>query len=404
MIRTQQKAAGGKPTVIEALRRFMPAHLSAKPALSAAQHRAVWAVTHCRTAMLGGSAHGCADCNERYFAYHSCNNKACPQCGRAATMKWVQREEDKRVSAPYFMVTLTLPSELRPLFFGPEAKAVYDTFFFAASQALSEKLADRKNLGAVVNGFSMVLHTWTQQMMFHPHIHCIVPGAGLDAQGNYVQVKNDKFLLSVAALSVAFRHYFGAQMKQRGWQCDPSVWRKDWGVNIQPFGDGQNAIKYLGRYVTRSVIGDARIVNISHTHVTFRYKDRGTGKAKDRAKRGQERLTKVEGSEFVKRYLRHVLPDKLRGVRHYGFNHPAAKNKRSKVREKSLQQNGAPPQQIIANCETPQQPSEIKSQLPAKAKGYPCPCCNKPMLWMYNLPKAWLGASYTRHSGPSPPV
>lgn len=437
-----EPTAKTKPSVIEALRRFMPAFLRPKPVLSPVQHRAVWAITHCRTPTMGGSVHSCDDCDKHHFAYHSCNNKACPQCGRAATMKWVEREQAKRVSAPYFMVTFTLPSELRDLFFGTEAKAAYDAFFAAASTALKEKLADPKYLGAATNGFSMVLHTWNQKMLFHPHIHCIVPGGGLDAQDRYVQVRKEDYLICVATLSASFRYHFGQMMKSKGWKCDPCVWSKDWGVHVQPFGNGDNAIKYVGRYISRSVIGDSRIVSISDTQVTFRYKDRGTGKAKDRPKQAQERILTLDGTEFARRYLRHVQPDKLRAVRYYGFCHAAAKEKRAKIKEQSEQQNeqqnGGQSNPAAANL-IPQARQETATAAAvavdaleakqgamlhpestaiatptAKEKGYPCPCCSKPMQWKFNMPRAWsVGAkpgSGKRKlqsigpSGPSPPT
>ena len=134
--------------VIDVLRRFLPDYLESNPPLSPDQRRAIWAILHCRTPAMGGHLYACEPCAQRAFAYHSCNHKACPQCGRDATRKWVERELGKRVNAPYFMVTFTLPSELRSLFFGPLAKEAYDLFFLAASTALREKLAVKKHLGA----------------------------------------------------------------------------------------------------------------------------------------------------------------------------------------------------------------------------------------------------------------
>jgi hypothetical protein len=229
----------------------------------------------------------------------------------------------------------------------------------------------------------MVLHTWNQRMLFHPHIHVIVPGAGLDEDGNYVQVKKEDYLIHMDVLAAAFRHHFGVQMKQHGWQSDPRVWQKDWKVNVQPFGDGDNAIKYLGRYISRSVIGDSRLVSITDTHVTFRYKDRGKGKAKDRAKEPVERLKTITGEEFVRRYLRHVQPEGLRSVRHYGFCHPAAKGKRQKIKELSEQRNAKPKPPAPSSTDT----NGNNCKLP---QGYPCPCCKKPMRWIRTLPKKWL--------------
>ena len=344
------------PTVSEALRCFMPEFLSTKPVLSQPQRRALRAMEACRTPALGGCAYGCAKCSRHHFAYHSCNHKACPQCGREATRKWVAREQRKLIGAPYFMVTFTLPSELRELFFGKEAKCAYDLFFTAASRALSDKLAATKWLGAAENGFTMVLHTWNQKMLFHPHLHCIVPGAGLDAKGEYRAVKSAQFLVPVPVLSKAFRSEFRALMKQHGWQCDPAVWRMDWGVHVQACGGGENIVKYLGTYVARSVIADSRILSISDTHVTFRYKDREDG--------GVTRTLKVEGVEFCRRSLRHVLPRKLRSIRYYGWSHPAAKKTRLKVTALSGRR-----------IDLGAQPVPVKSP-PHVVK---CPCCQQPM-------------------------
>jgi len=172
-----------RPTVVGALRAFLPEFQSSEPALSPQQRRAIWAITHCRTAALGGRAFVCNDCNQIHFAYHSCNHKACPQCGALATRRWVAREVHKLINAPYFLVTFTLPSQLRGCFFGPFAKQAYDLFFTAVQAALAQKLAEDKGLRAATSGFTAVLHTWNQRLEFHPHIHCLVPGAGLNDTG-----------------------------------------------------------------------------------------------------------------------------------------------------------------------------------------------------------------------------
>jgi hypothetical protein len=312
-------------TVIEALRRFLPAFLETHPLRSPDQHRALRALTQCRTPALGGNAFVCEapDCARVHFAWHSCNHKACPQCGRAATARWVRRELAKLVRAPYFLVTFTLPAELRGEFFGPHANEAYDLVFAAVAGALSEKLSTAKGLRAATHGFTAVLHTWNQQLGFHPHLHCLVPGAGLDARGRWVRVKNPGFLVYLPHLQAAFRQHLHRLLKAHDWPVDPAVWDKGWGVHIQPAGSGASALKYLGAYVARTAIGDARIVNVAHDSVTFRWKNRAQGNA-------IETLT-LPGVEFVRRYLRHVLPRGLRSIRYYGFCHPAAKANRLRV-------------------------------------------------------------------------
>ena len=203
-------------TVLEALRRFIPELLKTAPALSPQQYRAIWAITHCRTPALGGNVFACK-CGHLHFAYHSCNHKACPQCGAQAAHRWVQRELAKLIHAPYFLVTFTLPSQLRSHFFGPRQKQAYELFFQAVSGALSEKLAVDKALRAQTNGFVALLHTWTQKLEFHPHIHCLVPGAGLNLKGQFVRVRKPQFLLHLPHLQAAFRQHLYRLLKQNDW-------------------------------------------------------------------------------------------------------------------------------------------------------------------------------------------
>ena len=309
-------------TVIEVLRRFLPPFLKTKPPLSPVQRRALWAITHCRTAALGGYLFDCQPCGRQHFAFHSCNHKACPQCGSAANVKWVQREQRKLVNAPYFLVTFTLPAELRGLFFGPHAKAAFDLFFAAVAGALSEKLATDKGLRAAIHGFTAALHTWNQQLGPHPHIHCVVPGVGLNARGKLVRVKDPAFLVYQSNLQAAFRQHFYRRLKEQNWQVDRAVWDMDWGVHIQAAGSGRSALKYLGTYVARTAINDARLVKVTDETVTFRWKNR---------KENRTETSTLTGVEFVARYLRHVLPRGLRSIRYYGFAHPAAKANRLRV-------------------------------------------------------------------------
>jgi hypothetical protein len=360
-------------TVIEALRRFLPEFLNGHPPLNSAQHRAVWAITHCRTPAMGGHLHACEPCGTRQFRFHSCNHRACPQCGRAATVEWVQRELTRRVGAPYFMVTFTLPSELRPLFFAPAARHIYALFFEAAAHALQQPLAQTRWLGASTSGFTLVLHTWNQRLLFHPHLHAIVPGAGLQEDGRVVSVQRPTFLVPRARVQRVFRARFrvglqALRSKENLPAIDPRVWQRDWGVKLHPFGDGQNAIKYLGAYVARAAIGDSRIRSITDTHVSFTWKDRAHGNV--------VRTETLTGMEFVARYLRHVLPKGLKAVRRYGFCHPSAKIKRERV----AFHTGLP--LLTDPTPTPPRPSGLPT----------CPCCGQPMKSLERLLPAWRSA------------
>ena len=359
-------------TVIGALRRFLPDFLREHPLGDRARRRAVWALTHCRTATMGGHVHACEKCGTTHFAFHSCNHRSCPQCGKQDTADWVERELGKRIGAPYFMVTFTLPQELRALFFTPSAKAIHEVFFAAASEALSATLANPRWLGARRSGFTMILHTWNQRLHFHPHIHCIVPGAGFDREGRVVRVKSPGFLVPQPVLRATFRHLFEQKLhalRQRPEQAtlpgvEAAVWKKDWGVHLQPFGDGQRIIQYLGTYVCRTAISDARILAVSETTVTFSWKDRAHGNAK--------RTETISGVEFVSRYLRHVLPLGLRATRRYGYCHPAAKI----LRERLAFHTGIP---LNLDAEEPPVPK------PAPV----CHCCKQEMAPLERILARW---------------
>jgi hypothetical protein len=309
--------------VIGVLRTFFDDFVQTHPRLHPAAKRALWAMERCRTAQLGWSRHRCEKCEHSVFTYHSCNHRSCPQCGKQATAQWVQGQFQKQIPAPYFLVTFTLPSQLRAAFQSRHAKSMFALFFEAASAALSQTLANPKWLGATHNGFIMVLHTWNQQLHFHPHIHALVPAAGLDSKGNLVCAKWKDYLLPVRALQKAFRGQFHSRfLLLRSTHTDlqlpdPSVWSTQWGVHLQSAGDGRSAIKYLARYVCKTAIGDSRMREQDGQNVSFQWTDRAHGNA--------SKTLCIAGVEFVRRFLLHVLPQGLRSIRYYGFLHPAGK-------------------------------------------------------------------------------
>jgi hypothetical protein len=358
--------------------------LEERPCLNDAQRRALWAIQYCRTATMGGHLHACEDCDTKEFRFHSCNHRSCPQCGKADTKEWVRRQLNQRVGAPYFMVTFTLPAELRSLFFTPTAKEIHQIFFEAAAHALRVSMAHHRSLGPGTTGFTLVLHTWNQRLLFHPHLHAIVPGAGIDRHDRVVTVKSSTFLAPRMVAQRAFRKRFKKRLNQLAGTValppvDPRVWHCDWGVKFLDFGDGQNAIKYLGAYVCRTAIGDSRILSITDTHVSFSWKDRKHG--------GIQKTETVEGVEFLRRCLRHVLPRGLKAVRHFGFCHPAAKVRRQRIAFHTG---------ITLQMAT----GDPVSTRPDKPAGLPlCPCCGEPMKRVLHLRPNWK-----QKRGPPPPV
>jgi hypothetical protein len=302
-----------------------PARLASSRPVTAAQRRALVALTRCRTPALGGHVYRCTSCNETDFAYHSCHHRACPRCGGGRTAAWTARQQDRLLPVPYFLVTFTLPEALRALA-ATEPELLYDLLFTQAARALQTIAACPRHLGAEL-GFVGVLHTWGRQLQQHPHVHFIVPGGGLRADHKkWRRTRKPDWLLPGDALAAAFRAGMEAALRAAtpGWHAQQPdlLWRDGWWVHIQPAGTGAQVVRYLARYVQRTAISDERIVAASDEAVTFRYTDTATQEA---------RRCTLSADEFLRRYLQHVLPPGLHRVRYFGWMHPAAKARRAIV-------------------------------------------------------------------------
>lgn len=293
--------------------------------VSPAQRRALAAITRCRTPEMGGRVYRCGQCERTDFAYHSCHHRACPRCGGARTAAWTARQTERLLPVPYFMVTFTVPQELRPVFLR-EPKVMVDLLFNAAAGALQEVAAMPRHLGAQL-GLIGVLHTWGRQMQHHPHVHFIVPGGGLCEDGSKWQhVKNPDWLVPGEPVAARFRHRMEegllAALPGEHAGIATSGWRRKWVVDLQSVGRGETAIKYLARYVSRTAISDKRIVAMDDQEVEFAYRDSQTSERKQ---------CRLSAEEFMRRYLQHVLPAGLHRVRYFGWEHPAAHRRRRVV-------------------------------------------------------------------------
>jgi len=213
----------------------------------------------------------------------------------------------------YFLVTFTLPAELRPLARSHQ-RTIYNLLFGAASQALLKLAQDPRFCGGLI-GMVGVLHTWTRNLRYHPHLHFIVTGGGLTHDRRWRAARKD-FLVPVKALSPIFRAKFRQQLGQNDLfqQVKPQVWQQDWVVHSQPIGTGLAAFKYLAPYIFRVAISNHRIIKLENGHVTFKYKDSATK---------QIRFATITAAEFIRRFLQHVLPDRFIKVRYYGLLSPA---------------------------------------------------------------------------------
>lgn len=288
-------------------------------------HRALAAIARCRTPALGGHVYRCTDCAESDFAYHSCHHRACPRCGGNRTAAWTAQQEARLLPVPYFLVTFTVPEELRGAF-AARPEIMHAMLFRESAGALQQVAADRRLLGAEL-GFVGVLHTWGRQLQRHPHVHYIVPGGGLSFDGTrWVSARQHDWLLPVAKLGAVFRARLEEALRAEAPALHASIpagtWRGHWVVHSQPAGSGEPVVRYLARYVSRTAISDERIVAAGDERVTFRYTDSATQ---------QRRLCTLEADEFLRRYLQHVPPPGQHRVRYFGWLHPSAKRRRMQV-------------------------------------------------------------------------
>ena len=308
--------------------RFAASH---RHLLTRAHYRAAQAVLACRTPTLGGQIYRCGDCSKVHFAYHSCNHRACPKCGAREQAEWAAAQEAKLLPVNYFMLTFTLPEQLRRFAYREQAW-FYDALFAAASTTLRRFARDAKHLGGTP-GFTAVLHTWTRQMKYHPHLHVIMPGVVLSADGlSLRRSRGKKFLFPVRALAAAFRHrlmrLIMARDKAQGTrhlsQIDPQVWRTSWVVDSRGVGTGQAAIRYLARYVAKTALSEQRLLGYdSQGNLRLNCQNSSTG---------QWQAITLSPNELLRRWTLHVLPKGLMRVRHYGFLSAAAKAKLARLR------------------------------------------------------------------------
>lgn len=298
--------------------------------LSTARRRAMSAIELCRTAALGGHVERCGDCGHQRVAYNSCRNRNCPKCQGLARAQWLEDRQAELLDVPYFHVVFTVPDEVAVIAFQNQT-VVYDILFRAVSETLRTIAADPEHLGAEI-GFLGVLHTWGQNLLHHPHVHCLVPGGGIAPDGKSWIPCRPRFFLPVRVLSRLFRglflHYldkafaagelnfFSAQRHLH----EPAAFRRhlaparntEWVVYAKrPFAGPAQVLDYVGRYTHRVAISNNRLVSIDDGKVRFRWKDYRHG--------NRQKVMSLEAAEFIRRFLIHVLPDGFHRIRYFGF-------------------------------------------------------------------------------------
>lgn len=340
-------------------------------------------ITACRSAALGGHIDQCDSCGHISISYNSCRNRHCPKCQNLRREEWLLNREQELLNVGYFHVVFTVPASLNPLIRFNQ-KIMYDILFRAVSETLTELAADPKYLGAQIGFISLFLHTWGQNLMDHPHIHCIVPGGGLSFSGlRWIQSRK-KFFIPVKVLAKKFRGKFLAFLKQAFSEGDlqfgdsiqslglevnfhqllNDLYQTDWVVYCKaPFKSPAYVLRYLGRYTHRVAISNQRIVSIENDQVTFKWRD-----YKDNHR---EKLMTVSAFEFIRRFLLHVLPPRFVKIRYYGVF--SNRNRRLKIKlcQELLGMPVIPVKSITA------------LELVTKLLGFNptiCPCCGKGMM------------------------
>jgi hypothetical protein len=312
--------------VADVFRCFAADYLSAHGASMLPSHRrAIDDILDCRTAALGGQVWRCEACDTEVFSYHSCGNRSCPKCHTAQTQRWLEHRQAELLPVPYFHITVTVPAELRELLRANQRDG-YGVLMQASAAAIIELARDPRYVGGTV-GVLAVLHTWTQQLDLHPHVHCLVSGGGISEDATTWHPARRKFLVPIKALAKLVRGKFRALLRQKcpDLAIPGAVWRTRWVLHVTAWGNGEQAVlDYLARYVFRIALANARIVGLDDQTVTIQCKERKTGRA---------RTCRLSGAEFMRRFLQHVLPRGFHKVRYFGLWHPAHRHDAARVRQ-----------------------------------------------------------------------
>jgi len=365
-------SVAGLSTVI---RNFLSSY-NATHKLPAYKLRTLDALKKCRTEYMGGHIEACEVCGEMRTAYNSCRNRHCPQCGAIDKEKWIISREADLLPVRYFHVVFTVPDSLTPLFLNNQQQ-MYHLLFRTSWNVLSDFGKTKKWAGGTP-GATAILHTWGQNLHYHPHLHFIIPGGVLSGNGKWKYSRNrGKYLFSVKQLSSVFRARFVEQLRSLIKQGKVSgnvpgnMFSKDWVVYAkQPFGGPKQVISYLGRYTHRTAISNDRILKVSETEVTFSWRDYSDNYTR--------KTITLKGEDFLGLFTRHILPPGFTRIRHYGFLSSASKTKSLAMIRKSL--NASAPEKL-----SPEQ-STLKAMERMGYKPGRCKCCGGKMAIIKTFP------------------
>ncbi|RLC07380.1 MAG: transposase [Deltaproteobacteria bacterium] len=282
-------------------------------------------ITQCRSGSFGTILYGCDECQTIQPVPCCCGNRHCPTCQHDKMDQWLQKQMEKLLPVHYFLLTITLPQELRDVARSHQ-RIVYAAMFSCAHETLRKLARDKRFIGSTRIGYLAVLHTWGSMLQYHPHLHLVIPGGAVSEKGDqWISSRQDLFI-HTKPLAHIFKAKFKDAMEKAQLieKIDPSVWKKQWIIDTQAVGKGQNSLRYLSRYVFRVAISNNRIKSIEDDAIKFTYKDR---------EKNTWKTTKLDAMEFIRRFLQHVLPRGFMKIRHYGFLNPNSPFSIDKIRE-----------------------------------------------------------------------
>lgn len=304
--------------IADIFRRFGPAYLARFGAtMPLAHRRAINAIIACRSPALGSVCYACADCGCAHVTAASCGNRHCPQCQGRKAFQWLERQMQRQLPGPHFMLTFTVPQALREILRAHQ-RLGYGALFAASADAIKTLAKDPRHIGGDCCGFFGVLHTWGRQLQYHPHIHYVVAAGAIHREDGRWRRSRDAFFLPVRALSRLFRGKFRALMDSTELQAriPDAVWEQEWNVHCQAVPNASATLNYLAPYVFKVAISDQRILKLDKDQVHIRWRKVGSQRP---------RTLILDASEFIRRFLTHILPTGFMKIRYYGFLAPTSK-------------------------------------------------------------------------------
>jgi hypothetical protein len=339
-------------------------------------HRqAIQDITDCRTEVMGGHVFQCNHCKQLRYAYHSCKNRSCPTCHEADRKAWLEKRRQERLPVPYFHAVFTLPKELQEIIRSHQ-KIGYALIMEAAALSLTKLASDARYVGGQI-GMLSILHTWTRALVYHPHVHCLIPAGGLSPDRRYWLEARKNYLVPVKALSEIFRATFMALIRKKLPQVafPQSVWKTHWVVYCKSTNHtADKTLAYLARYVHQTAITNSRMIKTEQGRVTFRYKD---------SRERQWKTMTMDASEFMRRFLQHVLPRGFHKVRYYGLLSPRNRQRLDQIRR-----------ELTTNTQTSETETSCLNDTSPNQSGHQsfllCPFCQIGyMIAIMAVPRRW---------------